>query len=515
MHQNLIKKSAERERERVVNSSLEVFTNKYMNKTLKIFGRFFVYILVLVTFSLAVFTFSNTPVYAEAPFVFTENMKLGVVGEDVKELQILLNSKGYDVGIPDGNFGSITKKQVILYQEANGLTPDGIIGQKTLVFLNGNSISIPKVVTEIKTLTPTSTLINTNQSSVSLNRTLKLLTPRMSGDDVKVLQIFLNSKGYNTGNPDGVFGQNTQKQVMLFQKANSFISDGIVGPKTRAFINSSARSESIDSSVSMMITPTTSQLPVGCNGTNTFNTINGSFCNTTISRVISGGGSSSPRIRAISNPTISGVAIPAQGEAPVSTLVGNNQYTATISWDGTPTVFLASTSYTATITITPKENYTLTGVSANFFTVAGATGTNSADSGVITAVFPSTPLKQLTISNPTITNTKAYDGNTSAVVTAGTLAGVTSGETVTVSAVATYDDKNVGTGKTITVVYTLGGGDAGHYIKPADYTISTGVITVIPLTISNPTLTTSKEYDRTTSANVTAGSLIGKVSGMM
>jgi hypothetical protein len=69
-----------------------------------------------------------------------------------------------------------------------------------------------------------------------------------------------------------------------------------------------------------------------------------------------------------------------------------------------------------------------------------------------------------------------YNGNTGATVTAGTLVGVASGETVTVSATATYNSATVGTGKTITVVYTLGGADAANYIKPIDYT-ATGTIT--------------------------------------
>ncbi|MGI6299754.1 MAG: hypothetical protein ACOX52_01640 [Verrucomicrobiota bacterium] len=45
----------------------------------------------------------------------------------------------------------------------------------------------------------------------------------------------------------------------------------------------------------------------------------------------------------------------------------------------------------ATITLTAKAGYTLTGVSENFFTVEGAdTVSNAANSGVITAVFPAT-----------------------------------------------------------------------------------------------------------------------------
>jgi len=85
-------------------------------------------------------------------------------------------------------------------------------------------------------------------------------------------------------------------------------------------------------------------------------------------------------------------------------------------------------------------------------------------------------LAQLTITTPTLTTSKVYDGNTTAAVTAGTLVGVVSGETVTVTAAATYNSATVGASKTITVVYTLGGADAANYIKPIDYT-ATGAIT--------------------------------------
>jgi hypothetical protein len=53
--------------------------------------------------------------------------------------------------------------------------------------------------------------------------------------------------------------------------------------------------------------------------------------------------------------------------------------------------FEEATEYRATITLTTKAGYTLQGVAANSFTVAGATSTsNDANSGVIIAVFPPT-----------------------------------------------------------------------------------------------------------------------------
>ena len=72
-------------------------------------------------------------------------------------------------------------------------------------------------------------------------------------------------------------------------------------------------------------------------------------------------------------------------------MASTDSYTATIAWSPSDSTFAASTVYTATITLTAKAGYTLTGVAANFFTVAGSTSdTNTADSGVIYAVFPAT-----------------------------------------------------------------------------------------------------------------------------
>ena len=88
---------------------------------------------------------------------------------------------------------------------------------------------------------------------------------------------------------------------------------------------------------------------------------------------------------------IPGVTAPAGGATPVATITETDQYTGTVSWDPADNPFNYETVYTATITLTAKSGYTLTGITADFFTVAGAeTVTNDADSGVVTAVFPAT-----------------------------------------------------------------------------------------------------------------------------
>lgn len=52
------------------------------------------------------------------------------------------------------------------------------------------------------------------------------------GQDVKDIQKMLNSRGYDCGTTDGIFGKNTEKAVRSFQKDNNLVIDGIVGKNT-------------------------------------------------------------------------------------------------------------------------------------------------------------------------------------------------------------------------------------------------------------------------------------------
>jgi hypothetical protein len=94
---------------------------------------------------------------------------------------------------------------------------------------------------------------------------------------------------------------------------------------------------------------------------------------------------------AIATAAIAGITAPVRDATPVATVTESTYYTGTITWSSSPVTFATSTAYTATITIIPKAGYILTGVGADFFTVAGATTvTNAANTGVVTAVFPAT-----------------------------------------------------------------------------------------------------------------------------
>jgi len=108
---------------------------------------------------------------------------------------------------------------------------------------------------------------------------------------------------------------------------------------------------------------------------------------------------------------ISGVTAPVTGGSPVNGITATDQYTGNVSWSPTITdgKFAEGTPYTATITLAAKTGYTFTGVAENFFKVSGATTTNPANSGTITAKFPATASYGITLS---VTGTHTFTAAT-------------------------------------------------------------------------------------------------------
>ena len=68
-------------------------------------------------------------------------LKQGSRGETVKTMQRKLKNWGYYTGSIDGIFGAKTKSAVIYFQRKNGLSPDGIVGKKTLAALSAHSLA--------------------------------------------------------------------------------------------------------------------------------------------------------------------------------------------------------------------------------------------------------------------------------------------------------------------------------------------------------------------------------------
>ena len=106
------------------------------------------------------------------------------------------------------------------------------------------------------------------------------------------------------------------------------------------------------------------------------------------------------------------------------TEIETDEYTATVAWSPEVTdKFGYSTVYTATITITPKANYTVKGIAENGYTVSGAqTVTNEADSATITAVYAATGSKSSGGSGRTKRYTVSFNTNGGNKITSQTVA---------------------------------------------------------------------------------------------
>jgi YDG domain/Bacterial Ig-like domain (group 3) len=109
---------------------------------------------------------------------------------------------------------------------------------------------------------------------------------------------------------------------------------------------------------------------------------------------------------------------------------------------------------------------------------------------------------------------KTYDGGTDATVLARALSGTISGDDVDLDGgTAAFSDKNVGTGKTVTLTgASLSGADAGNYVLDSVAT-TTANITPKPLTVTGITAS-DKTWDGNNTAvlNVSGAALVGVIS---
>ncbi|MCP4595009.1 YDG domain-containing protein, partial [Neptuniibacter sp.] len=107
---------------------------------------------------------------------------------------------------------------------------------------------------------------------------------------------------------------------------------------------------------------------------------------------------------------------------------------------------------------------------------------------------------------------KVYDGNTDSLFGLGAVTGLFAGDVVNIDGSASFADKNVAAGKTVTGSLSLSGTDAGNYVLNDSNPITTASITAATL---NPVSVTAsdKVYDGNTDALVAFGALEGLITG--
>lgn len=85
---------------------------------------------------------------SKTTLIFDRELTLEIKGDDVKLFQEALKGLGYlDIENCTDYFGTMTKDALIVFQEANGLKPDGIVGLRTVDAINkallGRGITLP------------------------------------------------------------------------------------------------------------------------------------------------------------------------------------------------------------------------------------------------------------------------------------------------------------------------------------------------------------------------------------
>lgn len=132
--------------------------------------------------------------------------RVGDSGESVRDIQDRLDGLGMTSDPdPRGEFAQGTRTAVRDFQLSRGLSVDGIVGPDTWRALYEAGYRLG-------------------------DRLLFLRRPMLRGDDVAELQNRLNGLGFDAGKVDGIFGPDTQRAVLDFQRNRHLAEDGKAGP---------------------------------------------------------------------------------------------------------------------------------------------------------------------------------------------------------------------------------------------------------------------------------------------
>ena len=136
------------------------------------------------------------------------NLQKGSTDPAVRDLQEALKALGHDPAPIDGVFGTTTETAVKAFQQARGITADGIVGKVTWINIDEADQSEP------------------------------VLKIGSTGLPVRRAQKRMSLVGYDVGGVDGRYGTATEAAVKKLQQQRGLAVDGVVGPQTWSIIDS-------------------------------------------------------------------------------------------------------------------------------------------------------------------------------------------------------------------------------------------------------------------------------------
>ena len=158
-----------------------------------------------------------------------EGVQMGSQGTTVKNVQKRLKELGYLTGSADGAFGKKTEEAVKAFQKRNGLTADGVVGEKTMNVLMSSAAKKAESASS-----------GSAPSTPAPEKEDTTLREGSRGTEVKKLQQRLKDLRYYKGSVDGVYGSGTIKAVKAFQQKNGLTVDGVAGSSTQSKVYSSS-----------------------------------------------------------------------------------------------------------------------------------------------------------------------------------------------------------------------------------------------------------------------------------
>lgn len=151
-------------------------------------------------------------------------LQKGSIDPAVRDLQEALKALGQNPGPIDGAFGAQTEAAVRAFQQASGITVDGVVGTITWRNIDNTDLSEPE--------------LRNGSTGLPVRRLQSRMSAFQSQPD--------GGFPYATGGVDGRFGAKTEAAVKVLQQAYGITVDGVVGHQTWQIVDSLENEGPID-----------------------------------------------------------------------------------------------------------------------------------------------------------------------------------------------------------------------------------------------------------------------------